>query len=327
MSRAPLETDSVRPGLYTPFPLVSLHGSGYASHFVPYTVRKEPSWALVVKSSAKIWRHPGRSPTGMASLEVCVGVGDVMAVASGEKSTSTNWLRLFGAFWLGNPPNFEIRLTPAPAEAVSDPDVTGAANPPSVSEIRPFGAKYEATYVVLELIVTGAAKVTTCQPDGASLLKVASASLWPAEVHRRPRCGPPFARPPLKKRIPRICPGRLVLKRTPASTPRESAERATAGEVPTSSDSIVAALTGIRLPTTRLARATSPPRLARPADRKPVVRRGLTVKIILVPNFRWMPSASGTRVRGCSERGDIAGSSPDWVSADGRVAARGPGAC
>jgi len=41
---------------------------------------------------------------------------------------------------------------------------------------------YEATYVVLAAIATGAANLTSCHPDSVSLLNVAVASCVPSAV-------------------------------------------------------------------------------------------------------------------------------------------------
>ena len=52
---------------------------------------------------------------------------------------------------------------------------------------------YDATYTVLELIVTGEAKMTCCQPEADSLVNVAEASKVPPLDHRLPMCVPVLA--------------------------------------------------------------------------------------------------------------------------------------
>jgi hypothetical protein len=47
--------------------------------------------------------------------------------------------------------------------------------------------------VVPAVIATGFAKVTSCQPEAVSLVKVAEASSCPLAVHRLPMCVPVLA--------------------------------------------------------------------------------------------------------------------------------------
>ncbi len=55
-----------------------------------------------------------------------------------------------------------------------------------LTEYPPFGAKYDATYVVPAVTGIGDEKSASCQPDAGSLVKVTWPSGVPLEVQRSP---------------------------------------------------------------------------------------------------------------------------------------------
>src|ERR1700745_892004 len=77
-------------------------------------------------------------------------------------------------------------------------------------------------------MATGLAKVTVCQPDEVSPLKVAWASRCPAALQRLPTWVPVLAAA-LWKRTPVTEPSRSALKATPNSTGLASPESTVAG--------------------------------------------------------------------------------------------------
>ena len=98
---------------------------------------------------------------------------------------------------LGNAPADDVyRYTPLPpsvpfANAVNGPAVTpDDAKNCELTEYRPAGAKYDATYVVFAWIAIGDAKLACCHPEAVSLVNVTFPNRVPVDDHRLPTCVP-----------------------------------------------------------------------------------------------------------------------------------------
>ena len=63
---------------------------------------------------------------------------------------------------------------------------------PGVTPYRPFGAKYDTTYVVFAVTAIGDANVACCQPEPDSFVNVTEPKFTPADDQRLPTCVPVF---------------------------------------------------------------------------------------------------------------------------------------
>ena len=75
---------------------------------------------------------------------------------------------------------------------------------------------------------TGLEKLTCCQPEAVSPVKVAEASCWPPADQRAPTCVPVFVAP-LEKRTPLTKPLLSAVNATPSTTDPLSPESMVAG--------------------------------------------------------------------------------------------------
>jgi hypothetical protein len=137
---------------------------------------------------------------------------------------------------LGNSELEPYRYTPFPPDAGPANARNGAfteadTRPSDVAEYRPFGAKYEATYVVSASTATGAENDTSCQPEADSPENVAVANNDPDDDHKFPTCVPVFPAP-LKNRTPVTVPATTERNFTPSSTAPVSSADNTSGVAP-----------------------------------------------------------------------------------------------